>query len=359
MPRVFRPPTRVNPPVHPPPDLPLNPAAFDFDEPEQPAVQQVAVLPRHRRYSIEGISKAAIRKLARRGGCRRTGPVYVETRGVLRVFLERVLADAALLCEHGRRRTISTTDVVRALRRNGHVLYGFPEGDPPTGRRLKKKKVTPTSVRRATTSMPYDGHSIRVVPAQSLFDYRSTASGYELVAKDALARSILAGHGALCNSASSGVGVARSLKANRDGDGLLYQDGCALVIAERDDAVGEVKGVAIVCEYTPGEGLIEPVRFGRAVDDHLASVGARRVLMLELICAVGARTADGKNSSYVAKRGLVEMIKTYADTSRYEQVVLKAENGLSKAYFLKRGFTLLLEATNRAAMAAAPSAISI
>ena len=51
---------------------------------------------RHRkvlRDNIQGITKPAIRRLARRGGVKRiSGLIYEETRGVLKVFLENVMA---------------------------------------------------------------------------------------------------------------------------------------------------------------------------------------------------------------------------------------------------------------------------
>lgn len=53
---------------------------------------------RHRqiwRDNIQGVTKPAIRRLARRGGVKRlSGLIYEETRGVLRVFLEHVIRDA-------------------------------------------------------------------------------------------------------------------------------------------------------------------------------------------------------------------------------------------------------------------------
>ena len=42
-------------------------------------------------YLVLGITKPAIRRLARRGGVKRiSGLIYEETRGVLKVFLENV-----------------------------------------------------------------------------------------------------------------------------------------------------------------------------------------------------------------------------------------------------------------------------
>lgn len=84
---------------------------------------------RHRkviRDNIQGITKPAIRRLARRGGVKRiSGLIYEETRGVLKVFLENVLRDAVAYTEHARRKTVTALDVVYALKRQGKTLYGF------------------------------------------------------------------------------------------------------------------------------------------------------------------------------------------------------------------------------------------
>ena len=84
---------------------------------------------RHRkilRNNIQGITKATIRRLARRGGVKRiSGLVYEETRGVLKVFLENVIRDAVTYTEHARRKTVTAMDVVYALKRQGRSLYGF------------------------------------------------------------------------------------------------------------------------------------------------------------------------------------------------------------------------------------------
>ena len=84
---------------------------------------------RHRkvlRDNIQGITKPAIRRLARRGGVKRiSGLIYEETRGVLKVFLENVIRDAVTYTEHARRKTVTAMDVVYALKRQGRTLYGF------------------------------------------------------------------------------------------------------------------------------------------------------------------------------------------------------------------------------------------
>merc|ERR1719163_688893 len=84
---------------------------------------------RHRkvmRDNIQGITKPAIRRLARRGGVKRiSGLIYEETRGVLKNFLENVLRDSITYTEHSKRKTVTALDVVYALKRQGRTLYGF------------------------------------------------------------------------------------------------------------------------------------------------------------------------------------------------------------------------------------------
>ena len=78
------------------------------------------------RPNIEGITKPAIRRLARRGGVKRISSlVYDETRLVLRSFLENVVRDSVTYTEHAKRKTVTALDVVYALKRQGRTLYGF------------------------------------------------------------------------------------------------------------------------------------------------------------------------------------------------------------------------------------------
>lgn len=78
------------------------------------------------RDNIQGITKPAIRRLARRGGVKRiSAMIYEETRGVLKSFLEGVIRDAVTYTEHAKRKTVTSLDVVYALKRQGRTLYGF------------------------------------------------------------------------------------------------------------------------------------------------------------------------------------------------------------------------------------------
>ncbi len=63
-------------------------------------------------FIFQGITKPAIRRLARRGGVKRiSGLIYEETRGVLKVFLENVIRDAVTYTEHAKRKTVTSLDV--------------------------------------------------------------------------------------------------------------------------------------------------------------------------------------------------------------------------------------------------------
>jgi histone H4 len=64
--------------------------------------------------------------LARRGGVKRiSGLIYEEVRAVLKDFLEKIIRDTVTYTEHSKRKTVTTMDVVNALKRQGRSLYGF------------------------------------------------------------------------------------------------------------------------------------------------------------------------------------------------------------------------------------------
>ncbi|KZP07857.1 histone-fold-containing protein, partial [Athelia psychrophila] len=68
----------------------------------------------------------SIRRLARRGGVKRiSGRIYEETRGVIKIFLENAIRDTVTYTDYAKRKTITSLDVVHALKRSGRTLYGF------------------------------------------------------------------------------------------------------------------------------------------------------------------------------------------------------------------------------------------
>lgn len=82
---------------------------------------------RHRRVlrdTIQGITKPAIRRLARRGGVKRiSGLMAEETRGSIKSFMENIVRDAVTYTEHARRKTVTTKDVLNSLIRNNCRMY--------------------------------------------------------------------------------------------------------------------------------------------------------------------------------------------------------------------------------------------
>ncbi|CAK8541742.1 unnamed protein product [Lathyrus sativus] len=84
---------------------------------------------RHRmilRDNIWGITKSAIHRLARRGGVKRiSGLIYVETMLFLKVFLTKIIHDAASYTNHATSKVVTAMDVVYTLKRQGRTLYGF------------------------------------------------------------------------------------------------------------------------------------------------------------------------------------------------------------------------------------------
>jgi histone H4 len=55
--------------------------------------------------------------------------IYEETRGVLKTFLEGVIRDAVTYTEHAKRKTVTSLDVVYALKRQGRTFATAPLSD--------------------------------------------------------------------------------------------------------------------------------------------------------------------------------------------------------------------------------------
>jgi histone H4 len=76
--------------------------------------------------NIRGITKPAIRRLARRGGVKRiSGIMYDEVRSILKGFVDGVVRDSVTYTEHAKRQTVTALDVVYALKKRGRMLYGY------------------------------------------------------------------------------------------------------------------------------------------------------------------------------------------------------------------------------------------
>lgn len=78
------------------------------------------------RDTIYGVTKGDIRRLARRGGVKRiAGTVYTDIRAALKERLKNIMKDVIAVVEYGGRKTITVTDIVFVLNRQGRPIYGF------------------------------------------------------------------------------------------------------------------------------------------------------------------------------------------------------------------------------------------
>ncbi|CAD7965182.1 unnamed protein product [Amoebophrya sp. A25] len=75
---------------------------------------------------MEGISKPAIRRMARRGGVKRiSGKMHFEARHAMGKFMTKVLRDCMVYMAHGKRNTVRPRDIVNSLKRHGRTIYGY------------------------------------------------------------------------------------------------------------------------------------------------------------------------------------------------------------------------------------------
>lgn len=90
--------------------------------------------------TIQGITKPAIKRLARVGGVTRmTGLMYYEIRGVLKVFMENVMRDAITSMKYDRRKRLQTKDLNIALEHCGMYL-GAGLGSKASGKPITQCK---------------------------------------------------------------------------------------------------------------------------------------------------------------------------------------------------------------------------
>ncbi|KAK2036229.1 histone-fold-containing protein [Colletotrichum somersetense] len=76
--------------------------------------------------NVRRISKSDIRRLARRGGVKRICQgIYYEIRAAIKRFLEDVIRGAVIYCDYAKRRTVTSLDVVHAMRLDKRILYGY------------------------------------------------------------------------------------------------------------------------------------------------------------------------------------------------------------------------------------------
>ncbi|CAI4210736.1 unnamed protein product [Parascedosporium putredinis] len=97
--------------------------------------------------AIKGVTRPAIRRLARRGGVKRiSAAIYDEVRFALDIRLRAIIKDCVHVLEYRGRKTVTVADVIFSLRRMGRPIYGF---DPDTYIPPKSRPQVPASPRGA------------------------------------------------------------------------------------------------------------------------------------------------------------------------------------------------------------------
>ncbi|KAL2015494.1 hypothetical protein VTK56DRAFT_5366 [Thermocarpiscus australiensis] len=101
---------------------------------------------RHRKIikdCIRGITKPAIRRLARRGGVKRiSAGIYDTARDALKDYSRMVIRDVVTFTEYRNAKTVTVHDVIFALSRINRPIYGF---DPETWTQPRKKHKEATA----------------------------------------------------------------------------------------------------------------------------------------------------------------------------------------------------------------------
>lgn len=70
------------------------------------------------------LAKPAVKRLARRAGIKRmSGETFDTVRDQLDVFITKIVKDCMLYMNHGRRKTVTSGDVLCALAHNGRKMY--------------------------------------------------------------------------------------------------------------------------------------------------------------------------------------------------------------------------------------------
>lgn len=104
--------------------------------------------------NIARISKASLRRLARRGGVLRlSNTVYPVIRGTLYKFLQQIIQTAVIYTSHARRKTVTVYDIIYALKHEGRTLFGFGDMTDLTSK-IRRKKPLRSKRNRLRSNLP-------------------------------------------------------------------------------------------------------------------------------------------------------------------------------------------------------------
>lgn len=71
---------------------------------------------------LAAINRPAIRRLSRRSGILRMGDIYDAVRHALYAFNDKILHDTCVATHYARRKTVTKSDILYALKRNGYHM---------------------------------------------------------------------------------------------------------------------------------------------------------------------------------------------------------------------------------------------
>jgi len=78
------------------------------------------------RDTLLGVTKPAMKRLARRSGCKRISlESLLRARDLLKVELRGLVKDCVTCMEHSRRKTVTVGDVVHSITLRGSLMYGY------------------------------------------------------------------------------------------------------------------------------------------------------------------------------------------------------------------------------------------
>lgn len=83
------------------------------------------------RDNIGGITKNDINRLASRAGVKsKSGLIYEETRGIMKIYMENLIRNTLIFTDHSKRKTVSTVDVENAYRvpKDGFITAAVNDG---------------------------------------------------------------------------------------------------------------------------------------------------------------------------------------------------------------------------------------
>ena len=90
---------------------------------------------RHRivlRDNLQGITRAALRRVMRKAGIKRVSSMTYETaRYTLKAFMEKLIHDTVMYTEYAHRKTVTVRDVIAGAKRNRITLYAYDYENGP------------------------------------------------------------------------------------------------------------------------------------------------------------------------------------------------------------------------------------